>query len=149
LAKEHKTFLVFDIYNDDYILSEGLKSGMLPESIEKERAIGKLQRENFRRAVLAGTRMAFGTDGGVYPHGDNWKQFPYMVEYGMKTIDAIRSATIEAADLLGLKTKVGVVAANAYADVIAVDGDPLADISKLGVVRFVMKGGRVYRNDWV
>ncbi len=147
LAKEHGTFLVFDIYNDTYILSEGANSGMLPESIEKERAIGKLQRENFRRAVQAGTRMAFGTDAGVYPHGDNWKQFPYMVEYGMKPIDAIRAATVNAAELLGLEGKVGVVAANAYADIIAVDGDPLADVSKLGEVRFVMKGGRVYRNE--
>ena len=148
LAKEHGTFLVFDIYNDDYILAEGAKTGMLPESIEKERAIGKLQRANFRRAVLAGTRMAFGTDAGVYPHGDNWKQFPYMVEYGMKPLDAIRAATVDAAELLGLQNEVGVVAPKAYADIIAVDGDPLADISKLGAVRFVMKGGRVYRNDW-
>ena len=71
LAKQHGTFLVFDIYNDDYILKEGAKVGMLPESIEKERQIGKLQRENFRSAYLAGAQMAFGTDGGVYPHGDN------------------------------------------------------------------------------
>src|SRR5580765_6014734 len=148
LAKEHKTFLVFDIYGDDYLLSEGLTHGMLRESIDKSKAISKLQRENFRKAVLAGTRQAFGTDGGVYPHGENWKQFPLMVEFGMKPIDAIRSATVDAAELLGLQNRVGVVAPKAFADIIAVDGDPLTDISKLGSVKFVMKGGKVYRNDF-
>ncbi len=75
LAKQHGTFLVFDIYDDDYILSMGEKVGMLPESIEKEKALGRLQRENFRKAFHAGAKMAFGTDAGVYPHGDNAKQF--------------------------------------------------------------------------
>src|ERR1700693_1847669 len=103
LAKQRGTFLVFDIYNDDYILAEGLKAGMLPESVEKERALGKLQRTNFRKSYLGGARMAFETDGGVYPHGDNWKQFPVMVEWGMKSIEAIRAATTEAAVLLGLE----------------------------------------------
>ena len=148
LAKEHQTFLVFDIYCDDYIQSEGLKLGMLPESIDKSKAIMKRLRENFRKAGLAGTRQAFGTDAGVYPHGDNWKQFPVMVEFGMKPIDAIRSATVEAAELLGLQNRVGVVAPKAFADIIAVDGDPLTDITKLGTVKFVMKGGKVYRNDF-
>ena len=145
LAKQHHTVLVFDIYNDDYILAEGLKNGVLPESVEKEKQVGRLQRENFRKAFLAGALMAFGTDAGVYPHGDNWKQFPYMVEYGMKPIDAIRAATTNAADLLGWTGKVGVVAPGSYADIIAVAGDPLADIHALGAVRFVMKGGHVYR----
>jgi imidazolonepropionase-like amidohydrolase len=145
LAKERGTFLVFDIYNDDYILQEGAKTGMLPESIEKERTIGRTQRENFRKAVLAGERLAFGTDGGVYPHGDNWKQFPYMVEFGMKPIAAIRAATTEAADLLGMKDQVGIVKQGAYADLIAVDSDPLQDIRTLGSITFVMKSGRVYR----
>jgi imidazolonepropionase-like amidohydrolase len=148
LAKEHRTFLVFDIYNDDYILSEGLKVGMLSEAIEKERRIGRLQRENFRKAFQAGARMAFGTDGGVYPHGDNWKQFPKMVEFGMKPIDAIRSATTGAAELLGVEKQVGSIGPTYTADVIAVDGNPLEDISTLGKVRFVMKSGSVYRNDW-
>ncbi|MEO8127131.1 MAG: amidohydrolase family protein, partial [Bryobacteraceae bacterium] len=147
LAKQKGTFLVFDIYNDDFILKEGLKVGMLAESIEKERQIGKLQRENFRKALLAGARLAFGTDGGVYPHGDNWRQFPYMVEYGMKPIDSIRSATLEAAELLGLTAKIGLVAAGHFADIIAVDGDPLKDVASLQKVRFVMKAGHVYRND--
>ncbi len=145
LARQHHAVLVFDIYNDDYILAEGLKNGVLPESIEKERQVGRLQRENFRKAFQAGALMAFGTDAGVYPHGDNWKQFPYMVEYGMKPIDAIRAATTNAAALLGWSGKVGVIAPGAFADIIAVAGDPLADIHALGAVRFVMKGGQVYR----
>src|SRR6202790_1973655 len=101
LAKQHGTYLVFDIYNDDFILQEGAKYGMLPESLEKERNLGKLQRANFRRALLGGARMAFGTDAGVYPHGDNAKQFATMVEYGMKPLEAIRAATVNAAELLG------------------------------------------------
>lgn len=148
LGKEHGTYLVFDIYNDTYILQEGPKVGMLPESIEKERRLGRLQRENFRRAFLAGAKMAFGTDGGVYPHGDNAKQFAVMVEYGMKPIDAIRAATTNAADLMGLGKQVGALEPNYFADVIAVDGNPLEDVSTLEHVKFVMKEGRVYRNEF-
>ncbi len=147
LAKQHGAYLVFDIYNDDYILEEGAKSGMLPESIEKEKKLGHLQRENFRKAYLAGCKMAFGTDGGVYPHGDNAKQFVTMVEYGMKPIDAIRAATINAADLLGWPDKVGSLDANHFADVIAVRGDPLADVRVLQHVEFVMKGGHIVKNE--
>jgi len=148
LAKNRGTFLVFDIYNDDYILQEGAKVGMLPEAIEKEKVIGKVQRENFRKALLGGARMAFGTDGGVYPHGDNWRQFSYMVEFGMKPIEAIRAATLAAAELMGWKDRAGVVDKGYYADLIAIEGDPLADIRKMEAVKFVMKSGRVYRNDW-
>ena len=147
LAKQHGTFLVFDIYNDDYILAEGLKSGMLPESVEKEKALGKLQRTNFRRAYVAGARMAFGTDGGVYPHGDNAKQFATMAEWGMKPLESIRAATTEAAVLIGLEGKAGAIEKDYFADVIAVDGDPLADAAVLMRVKFVMKDGKVYRND--
>lgn len=148
LAKEHGTFLVFDIYNDDYILQMGPKIGMLPESIEKEKAIGKLQRQNFSHAFLNGARMAFGTDGGVYPHGENGKQFALMVEYGMKPIDAIRAATTNAAELLGMSTQIGQVATGFFGDIIAVEGDPLRTVNVLEKVRFVMKDGHVYRNDW-
>ena len=148
LAKEHGTFLVFDIYNDTYILTQGEKNGLLPEMIEKEKQIGKLQRKNFQKAWDGGVRMAFGTDGGVYPHGDNWQQFPLMVEFGMKPLDAIRSTTTEAAELLGFKGKLGRVAPDYLADLIALDGDPLKDTNALGRVRFVMKDGQVFRNDW-
>jgi len=148
LAHEHGTFLVMDIYNDTFILSEGEKVGMLPESLEKERQIGQRQRDNFRRAWRAGARMAFGSDGGVYPHGDNGKQFAYMVEYGMTPLEAIRAATIQAAELLGWADGVGAVEPGKFADLIAVTGDPLADVTELERVRFVMKGGAVIRDDF-
>src|SRR6478736_3285888 len=116
LAKERGTYLDMDIYNDDYILQQGEKVGMLPESIEKEKKLGKLQRENFQKAVKAGAKMAFGTDGGVYPHGDNAKQFAYMVEFGMKPIESIRAATVWAADLLGIAEHAGAVKPGMRAD---------------------------------
>jgi len=147
LAKQHGTFLVFDIYNDDYILSMGEKVGMLPESIEKEKALGRLQRENFRKAFQAGAKIAFGTDAGVYPHGDNAKQLPKMVEWGMKPIDAIQAATINAAELMGWRDKVGELSPGHYADLIAVEGDPLSDATTLEHVKFVMKGGVVEKNE--
>lgn len=147
LAKQHGTYLVFDIYNDDFILQEGAKVGMLPESIEKEKKVGRLQRENFRKAFQAGAKMAFGTDAGVYPHGDNAKQFTKMVEWGMQPIDAIQAATLNAADLMGWKDKVGVLETGHYADLVAVKGDPLTDVKLLESPVFVMKGGEVVRND--
>jgi len=148
LAKQHGTYLVFDIYNDDYILQEGEKAGMLPESIEKEKKIGRLQRENFRRAFQAGAKIAFGTDSGVYPHGDNAKQFAKMIEWGMKPLDAIQASTINAADLLGSSKKAGSIEAGYFADVIAVEGNPLENVRALESVKFVMKGGVVARNDF-
>jgi imidazolonepropionase-like amidohydrolase len=148
LAKERGTYLVFDIYNDDFILQEGAKAGMLPESIEKEKKIGRLQRENFRHAFQSGAKIAFGTDAGVYPHGDNARQFGKMVEWGMKPLDAIQAATIRAADLLGWSGKVGALEAEHYADIIAVSGDPLSDVRVLESVKFVMKNGGVVRNDF-
>jgi imidazolonepropionase-like amidohydrolase len=147
LAKQHGTYLVFDIYNDDFILQEGAKAGMLPESIEKEKKIGRLQRENFRHAFQAGTKMAFGTDSGVYPHGDNARQFAKMVEWGMKPLDAIQAATVNAADLIGWPDKIGALETGHYADLIAVSDDPLSDVRVLESVKFVMKGGAVVRNE--
>ena len=147
LAKEHGTYLVFDIYNDDFILQEGAKAGMLEESIEKEKKIGRLQRENFKHAYQSGAKMAFGTDSGVYPHGDNAKQFITMTTWGMKPIEAIQAATINAADLIGWPDKVGALEPAHYADLIAVSGDPLADVHVLLSVKFVMKGGAVAKNE--
>jgi len=121
--------------------------GMLPESIEKEKNLGRLQRENFRHAFQSGATMAFGTDSGVYPHGDNARQFAKMVEWGMRPIDAIQAATINAAELLGQPQKLGALEPGHYADLIAVKGDPLADVKVLEAVTFVMKGGAVVRND--
>jgi imidazolonepropionase-like amidohydrolase len=149
LAKERGTYLVFDTYNDDYILQEGMKMGMHPESIEKEKKVGRIQRENFMKAWRAGAKMAFGTDAGVYPHGDNGKQFPYMVEFGMQPVEALRAATVWAADLMGWSHEVGTVKTGLRADLVAVDGDPLTDIRALESVRFVMKDGRVCRNSYL
>jgi len=145
LAKERGTFLVMDIYNDDFILQHGERVGMLPEALEKERQIGQIQRENFARAVRAGVRIAFGTDAGVYPHGENAKQFAYMVKYGMTPLDAIRAATIWAAELLGWSDRVGALEPGMFADLIAVEGNPLEDITRLERVAFVMKGGVVVK----
>ncbi|MBX9868748.1 MAG: amidohydrolase family protein, partial [Burkholderiaceae bacterium] len=147
LAKEKGTYLVMDIYNDDYILSAGEKAGFLPESLIKEKEIGQLQRDNFRKAFLGGAKMAFGTDAGVYPHGDNAKQFFYMVKYGMTPMQAIQSATVNGADLLGWKDKVGSIAVGKFADIIAVNADPIADVTALTKVSFVMKGGAVVKNE--
>ena len=146
LAKEHGTYLVMDIYNDDYILNEAPKYGLPTENLDKERMVGRLQRENFRKAFQAGVKMAFGTDAGVYPHGDNAKQFFYMVKYGMTPAQAIRAATSSAADLIGRAKDVGTIEAGKYADIIAVNADPLADVRALEHVDFVMKGGVVYKD---
>lgn len=145
LARSRGTFLVMDIYDDDYILGEGEKAGFTRESMDKERALGQLQRDNFAKAWKAGAKMAFGTDAGVYPHGDNAKQFFYMVKYGMTPMEAIQAATLRAAQLLGWDDRVGSLKPGKYADLVAVDGDVLADVSRLTQVDFVMKGGEVFK----
>ena len=139
---------MFDVYNDDFILAQGTSTGSLPESIEKEKQIGRIQRENFRRAYRAGARLAFGTDAGVYPHGGNAKQFAKMVEWGMKPIEAIQTATLNAAALLGWQDKVGALKPGYHADLIAVEGDPTVKVSILESVKFVLKGGEIAKNDY-
>ena len=145
LAKEKGTWLVMDIYNDDYILAEFAKKGYPQKILEKERLVGRTQRENFRKAGQAGAKMAFGTDAGVYPHGWNGKQFATMVEWGMTPTQAIKAATVDAAELLGWRDRIGSIEAGKFADVIAVKGDPLKDVTELERVSFVMKGGVVYK----
>jgi imidazolonepropionase-like amidohydrolase len=146
LAKERGVYLVMDIYNDDYLLNKAAEFGLPKENIEKERMVGQLQRDNFQRAVRAGVKMAFGTDAGVYPHGDNAKQFFYMVKYGMTPAQAIRAATSSAADLIGRAKDVGTVEPGKFADLIAVSADPLQDVRALENVSWVMKGGVVYKD---
>ena len=141
------TWLVSDIYNDDYLLGKAIEFKLPQESIDKERAIGQIQRDNFARCVGAGVKIAFGTDAGVYPHGDNAKQFFYMVKYGLTPARAIRSATSDAATLIGRATDLGRLSPSLFADLIAVEGDPIEDIRALEKVVFVMKGGAVVKNE--
>jgi imidazolonepropionase-like amidohydrolase len=145
--KEKGTYLVADVYNDDYLLAKGKDFGLEEEHLEKERRIGKLQRENFARAVKAGVKQAFGTDAGVYPHGDNARQFAVMVRYGMTPAAAIRAATSGAADLLGLAADVGSLTPGHLADLVAVTRDPLADVAALEHVQVVLKGGKVVKDE--
>lgn len=147
LMKQHGTYLVADIYNDDYILGKAAEFGLPKENLEKERSVGRLQRENFAKAVAAGVKIAFGTDAGVYPHGDNAKQFHYMVKYGMTPAGAIRAATSSAADLIDRANDVGSVEPGKFADLIAVTENPLDRIEVLEHVSFVMKGGTVYKDE--
>jgi imidazolonepropionase-like amidohydrolase len=145
LAKQHGTWFSMDIYNDDYILAEGEKNGVYKESLEKERLIGLKQRQTFQAAFKAGVKMIFGTDGGVYPNGYNARQFVTMVKWGMTPMQAIQAATVHAAEALGRPGDVGAIAVGRFGDLIAVAGDPLADVAKLQSVAFVMKGGEVVK----
>ena len=132
-------------YSRGHWLGEAAKFGLTEEKINKEKAVGQLQRDNFRKAWQAGVKMAFGTDASVCAYGTNGKQFAYMVKRGMTPMQAIQAATSNAADLLGKSSLLGSVKAGRYADLVAVEGDPLADISLLENVKFVMKDSRVYK----
>ena len=145
-TKRSGAALSMDIYVSDYILSEGEEAGILEESLAKERQVGKAQRERFQAAVKAGATMAFGTDAGVYPHGQNGRQFAYAVKWGQTPMEAIRSATMVNAELFGMGDDIGSITAGKFADIIAVDGDPVKDVRELEDVDFVMKGGVVFRD---
>jgi len=142
LAKKHGAWLSMDIYNTDYTQSDGKKNGVLEDNLRKDREIADIQRENFRKAHAAGAKMIYGTDAGIYPHGNNAKQFAVMVRYGMTPVEAIRSATVDAASALGRKD-LGVIEAGALADLIAVAGDPTRDVTVLESVPVVIKDGVV------
>jgi len=142
LAIEKGTYLSMDIYVSDYILGEGAKKGILEESLEKERTVGKIQRMNFKQAVEAGAKITFGTDAGIFPHGDNKKQFKYMVEWGMTPLQAIQAATINTAELFGL-SDIGRIQEGFIADIVGTNGNPLDDITLLESVTFVMKEGEI------
>jgi imidazolonepropionase-like amidohydrolase len=145
LARKGGIYLSMDIYNSDYTQAEGPKRGELEEFLRKDREIAETQRENFRKAVRLGVKLTFGTDAGVYPHGDNAKQLAYMVRYGMTPMQAIQAATLNGADALGLKDQTGALTPGLAADIIAVKRDPLEDIHALEQVDFVMKAGQVYK----
>jgi len=147
MMKARGTYLVADIYNDDYILGKAVEFGLPKENVDKEKMVGRLQRENFAKAVAAGVKIAFGTDAGVYPHGDNARQFHYMVKFGMTPAAAIRAATSSAADLIDRAKDLGTLEAGKYADLIAVTENPLDRVEVLEHVSFVMKGGKVYKDE--
>jgi len=145
LAKQHGTYLDMDIYDEECIQEQG-KAGTLPKDfLEHDRELGELHRQNFRKAVKAGVKLAFGTDAGVCDYGTAGKQFAFMVKYGMTPMQAIQAATSSAADLLGRTDQIGSVKPGKFADLVAVTGDPLKDVSLLENVQFVMKDGRVFK----
>lgn len=146
LMRRRPVWLVADVYNGDYIDEIGRRDGWPEEILTKNTETTDIQREGFRRAVSAGVRIAFGTDAGVYPHGENARQFAYMVRYGMTPMQAIQSATINAAEMMGREADIGSVRPGRRADLVAVRGDPLADVNLLYTsIAAVMKDGRVVR----
>ncbi len=146
LALKHGTYFSMDIYVTEYILSEGAKAGILEESLAKERIVGQRQRDNFAKAVKAGVKMVFGSDAGVYPHGDNGKQFARMVKFGMTPMQAIQASTINAATLLKQQEVLGSVSEGKKADIVGVKGNPLDDISLLENVGLVVKDGQIVKS---
>ncbi|WP_374657809.1 amidohydrolase family protein [Phenylobacterium sp.] len=145
LAVQHGTYFGMDIYNTDYTQAEGKKNGVLEENLQKDRDIGEIQRQNFKKSLKAGVKQIYSTDAGVYPHGDNARQFAVMVRYGATPLQAIQAATVNAAQALGQEKDVGRIAVGAYGDLIGVTGDPLADVTVLEHPVFVMKGGQTVK----
>ena len=147
LMAEAGTWLVADIYGGDYIAAYGREHGWKPDVLRKNDETTLTQRAAFEKCVAAGVRIAYGTDSGIYPHGLNARQFAYHVRHGQTPVEAIRSATLHAADLMGWSDRIGRIEPGLYADLVAVPGDPTHDVSVLEDVRFVMKGGGVVRHD--
>lgn len=144
-ARKMGAWLSVDIYNTEYTQSEGAENGVLEDNLRKDREIVEVQRQNFGKALKAGVKMVYGADAGVYPHGDNARQFAVMIRYGATPQQAIQTATINAADALGQKDKVGVIKPGAFGDLVGVTGDPLQNIRLLEKPAFVMKGGVTYK----
>lgn len=146
LAKEFGTYFSMDIYNTEYTLAFGEANGVPEENINKEKQVSAAQRDSFRRAVEAGVKMVFGSDAAIYPHGDNAKQFSRMVQFGMTPLQALQAATVNAATLLKMENEIGVLREGFAADIIAVAGNPLEDVSVTETVTFVMKGGEIVKS---
>lgn len=144
--KKNGTYLVPTLYLADWFLANAERIGTPPELIGKAREVMPAARKNVARAFAAGVKVGFGTDAAVYPHGLNAHEFAVMVKLGLTPLQAIQAATINDADLLGWSDKVGTLEPGKWADVVAVDGDPLADVTTLERVKFVMKGGEVVKN---
>ena len=147
LAKKRGTYLDMDIYDEECIQEAGRSGNEPKDFLEHDANLGQIQRDNFRKAVNAGVKMSFGTDAGVCAYGTSAKQFAFMVKYGMTPMQAIQAATTNAADLLGHSKVVGSIKPGKFADIIAVSGDPLQNISLLENVQFVMKAGKVYKQE--
>jgi len=147
LMLEHDTWLVADIYNGDYTEEIGTRDGWPEEILRKNRETTDIQRQNFAKAVKAGVRIGFGTDAGIYPHGDNARQFAYMVRYGMTPLEAIRAATTGAAASLGRTQELGSISPGKFGDMIAIDGDPLANIAVLEHVSGVIWKGTLVKQE--
>ena len=141
-ARTRPVWFSMDIYNTDYTQAEGAKNGVLEDNLRKDREVAQIQRDNFRKAHKAGVKMVFGSDAGVMPHGMVGKQFATMVQYGMTPMEAIQAATRNGAQALGREKDVGAIAVGRFADIIAVDGDPLSDVNELASVDAVVKGGK-------
>jgi len=147
MARKNGVYLSMDIYNTEYTLSKGEENGVSEESLNKERTVGSIQRESFTNAVKAGVKVVFGSDAAIYPHGDNAKQLSRMVQFGMTEAEAIRAATSLAAEAMGKGDTLGQLKTSYFADIIAVKGNPLEDISILETVNFVMKEGVIYKHE--
>ncbi len=141
------TWMVADVYDGDWIDEVGRRDGWPAETLEKNTATTEAQRTGFTRALRAGVRMAFGTDSGVYPHAFVARQLPIMLRLGMSPLEVIRSATVNAAEMMGWSDRVGSLAVGRYADLIAVEGDPTEDVTRLAAPVVVIKGGAVVRDD--
>jgi imidazolonepropionase-like amidohydrolase len=142
-ARARPVWFSMDIFNTDYTQAEGAKNGVLEDNLRKDREVAQIQRDNFRKAHNAGVKMVFGSDAGVMPHGSVGGQFKVMVEYGMSPIEAIQAATRNAAQALGREKDIGALVVGRFADIIAVDGNPLTDVRELESVDAVIKGGKV------
>ena len=146
LMRKHQTYYVPTISAGKWAAEKAAIAGFFPDLVRpKAASIGSKIQQTFGDAYKAGVKIAFGTDAGVFEHGNNWREFVYMTEAGMPAIDAILSATIEGARLLGVESELGSITPGKIADIIAVPGDPLADINTMGQVSFVMKAGQIYK----
>jgi imidazolonepropionase-like amidohydrolase len=145
--KQHGTYLVPTLYLGDWFMENAPKTGVPPAMLAKAKEVMPAARKNIAHAFASGVKVGFGTDAAVYPHGLNAHEFAVMVQLGLTPLQAIQAATVNDADLLGWSDKVGVLEPGHYADIIAVDGDTLQDVTTLEKVKFVMKGGVVYKSE--
>ena len=145
LARDNGVALSMDIYNGDYISTVGKEENWPEEFLRKNRETTDEQRSGFTKAHQAGVRIVYGTDAGVYPHGDNAKQFSYMVKQGMTSVEAIQAATIHAADVMGWGNQVGRINPGFFADIVALRDNPISNIQALEKIDVVIKGGQLYK----